>query len=698
MGRRALTAQEKEERQRQRQESRLARQTLELAQEYALDPNLRVVIDRALPTLSGSRTTTAIIGSLESTSSMICIGCSVDPPAPERPADPTTSEPPNMPAQLTAQQDEVSHNSSLAAKLSALDIGGDHLRPSSAAPQSPIISDPTQAPLQPSPIRQNGECHHQIQYHSSPLDSKTEVSLPRNYATQPAAPGSSSPSIFYQDDHSVSELPSPSSHPPDTQDSFTSSSLPSSRDSDDPTLDGFLRSINEKEATGGADFLREQSGVYDKVFRSFFARECECPRSCEVVEPEHTHTLQERTEYIQRSLPPLQSVFAELGAETNVNHHAQQEIPSSYNLIYAKSRAYQESPGSGRWTADDESRTFRLGYSVPAEFLSRLWASIVQKANSHQIQTLRGKAIHYYRNPYLLFQAHDLKNVFAQPNLQESLVLFRDAILAGLNPEQLDLRSCWLDLGMRDHIRRQHQGQAPSPTDQSGQHGPWTLLWKSACCRHLHRRLGDIAPDVTLDARYYRSSLLRDAGTYYAKAKPTKSSNPGHPEARSPGIIRAKAYDCKKELFGVMFSDYKLFSSGFLPLLAFDEEMLKDLAGMDQNRQRAFAPQLSRSHLVRAWDANKRHLRAASSAQRHPNFGIRKEVTFRLDIILTMMARGVFQSDQNTHTGPMIQEIPLNPAHHAQHYPYWIVPTSVMKNFICTQAARFILPLDDIFQ
>ncbi|OBS16023.1 hypothetical protein FPOA_13225 [Fusarium poae] len=428
--------------------------------------------------------------------------------------------------------------------------------------------------------------------------------------------------------------------------------------SGDPVLDGFLRSIYEQETAGGADFLRAQSGVYDKVFRSFFARECECncPRSCEVAEPGHTHTLQERTEYIQRSLPPLPSVFAGLGAQTHDGHrasfsrwdsflsdrpqeplsfrktqaslspksvtitrqwdvdsiwfgakslsairspnqfrlsffpphksnistnqviqphvldlahtrhasigsfstgnvrfsvfvffpngshssapastnslsldrfrdlyddiiipaaheslpdHIQQEIPSSYDLVYAKSRAYQERPGAGRWAADDESRTFRLAYSVPAECLSRFWSSIVQKANLHRIQTRRGKTIAYYQNPRLLFQAHDLKNVFAQPNLQESLILFRDAILAGLDPEQLDLHSCWLDVGMRDHVSRQHHhdGQAPSQNDPYSHHEPWTLLWKSACCRHLHRRLGDIAP------RYYSQAIHHKSAT-----------------------------------------------------------------------------------------------------------------------------------------------------------------------------------------
>jgi hypothetical protein len=47
-----------------------------------------------------------------------------------------------------------------------------------------------------------------------------------------------------------------------------------------------------------------------------------------------------------------------------------------------------------------------------------------------------------------------------------------------------------------------------------------------------------------------------------------------------------------------MFSDYQLFSSGFLPLLAFNKGMLKDLAVTDQSRQHAFVSQLNRSRLL----------------------------------------------------------------------------------------------------
>jgi hypothetical protein len=40
-----------------------------------------------------------------------------------------------------------------------------------------------------------------------------------------------------------------------------------------------------------------------------------------------------------------------------------------------------------------------------------------------------------------------------------------------------------------------------------------------------------------------------------------------------------------------------------------------------------------------------------------------------------MFARGALHPDLSTHTGPMVQEIPLNPSSDTQHYPYWIVPT-----------------------
>ncbi|EWY79566.1 hypothetical protein FOYG_17312 [Fusarium oxysporum NRRL 32931] len=132
--------------------------------------------------------------------------------------------------------------------------------------------------------------------------------------------------------------------------------------------------------------------------------------------------------------------------------HVRQEIPGSYDLIYAKSRAYQEKPGAGRWSAEDESRSYRLAYGIPASVLPQFWAVVVRNANRHRLQSKKGDAVPYFQNPRLLFQAHDLKNMFASESLQDSLDLFRDSILAGLDPSQIDMHSCWLDVGMRDHV------------------------------------------------------------------------------------------------------------------------------------------------------------------------------------------------------------------------------------------------------
>ncbi|KAH6982586.1 hypothetical protein EDB80DRAFT_824530, partial [Ilyonectria destructans] len=194
---------------------------------------------------------------------------------------------------------------------------------------------------------------------------------------------------------------------------------------------------------------------------------------------------------------------------------------------------------------------------------------------------------------------------------------------------------------------------------------------------------------------------------YTAKVKPTQTANAGHPEARAPGIIRAKASqsnNCHKELFGVMHSDYQLFGSGFLPLLAFDEGMIRDLSSASQGRHRASTTQLDRTSIARAWDANKRHLRAISEARVPANYGIRKEVTFRLDAVLAMWGNGAFDPDRSPHTGPLSRVVPLrsgggsegeDPQH---HYPFWAVPTRVINTLIATQAARFVLPLDHIFR
>ncbi|KAH7142563.1 hypothetical protein B0J13DRAFT_636000 [Dactylonectria estremocensis] len=204
-------------------------------------------------------------------------------------------------------------------------------------------------------------------------------------------------------------------------------------------------------------------------------------------------------------------------------------------------------------------------------------------------------------------------------------------------------------------------------------------------------------PGVPLTATYFRSFLLRDTGNLILRVWPIWHVNLGYPDNRQTGIVRAKAYSSNKELFAVMFSNYNLFGSGFLPLLALDEGMIQDLALMTQDRQRAYVSQLNRTSLLRAWEANKRHLQAISNPKALTNYGLRKEVTFSLAPILMMLADGFFDPDRNPHTDSLSRAVPHHPQA-GEHYPFWAVPTRDINALIFTQAARLVVPLDHLFQ
>ncbi|KAF4502806.1 hypothetical protein FAGAP_962 [Fusarium agapanthi] len=79
----------------------------------------------------------------------------------------------------------------------------------------------------------------------------------------------------------------------------------------------------------------------------------------------------------------------------------------------------------------------------------------------HSVQTSRGDTVPYFRNPRLLFQAHDPKNTLVSQTLEGSLVLFRDGVLAELDASQIDMHSFWLDVGIRDHVRRTAMKKSP---------------------------------------------------------------------------------------------------------------------------------------------------------------------------------------------------------------------------------------------
>ncbi|KAH6981426.1 hypothetical protein EDB80DRAFT_825477 [Ilyonectria destructans] len=253
------------------------------------------------------------------------------------------------------------------------------------------------------------------------------------------------------------------------------------------------------------------------------------------------------------------------------------------------------------------------------------------------------------------------------------MTLVHNTILAGMDPEQLDLHSCWLDIGTRDYVPDQPRGH-------NNRIEPFTLLWKVIA---INTYTGD----------FLKSSPER---LFQQVTSATGAVTPGCPRSREPAVIRAKAYNCNKELFSVMYSNYRLFGSGYLPLLAFDDEMINDLSSSSQNRERGSKTQLSRNAILKAWSANKRHLRSISDPEALSNYGVRKEVTLRFDIVLMMWASGYFQATRESHTGPLDWTIPLTGEDHV-HFPFWTVPTRDINAMIFTQAARLVLPLDHLF-
>lgn len=146
-----------------------------------------------------------------------------------------------------------------------------------------------------------------------------------------------------------------------------------------------------------------------------------------------------------------------------------------------------------------------------------------------------------------------------------------------------------------------------------------------------------------------------------------------------------------------MFSDYKLYGLGFLPLLVLNEGVIKSLLYKSQDCQRAAVPRVDRKRLHRVWEANRRHMRAISQLKALTNYGVRKEMTFRLDAIISMQSWGLFDPVRRPHMGLLSRVIPLNPQTDV-HYSFWIVYTKDLNAFIFTQAVRIILPLDHLFR
>ena len=245
-------------------------------------------------------------------------------------------------------------------------------------------------------------------------------------------------------------------------------------------------------------------------------------------------------------------------ANETVRNPMRQEIHRSFDMVYAKSRSYQERPDMGRGNPET-SRAFRLTYTIPAEDMPALWHSIVAKANELRCQTRRGEPAAYFQSPKLLLQAHDLKNTFAAPTLDETLARLEKTRLTYIDPSQVDMRSCSVDIGTRDYAT--HLGSREPRRSE-----PFTLLWKSQCNRRLQQRLLNVTPDGPLVATHYRSFLLRDVGTLTTSVRRTKAPNLGHPDCGQTGIaeprrtLRTKSFS-RSCIVTMPFSDPGFFLS-----------------------------------------------------------------------------------------------------------------------------------------
>ncbi|KAF6512975.1 hypothetical protein HZS61_007233 [Fusarium oxysporum f. sp. conglutinans] len=88
--------------------------------------------------------------------------------------------------------------------------------------------------------------------------------------------------------------------------------------------------------------------------------------------------------------------------------HVRQEIPGSYDLIYAKSRAYQEKAGC--WSLERRRRESIVSYGIrhPSQCPPAvLGGSCEERESASAPEQEGGDAVPYFQNPRLLFQAHD---------------------------------------------------------------------------------------------------------------------------------------------------------------------------------------------------------------------------------------------------------------------------------------------------
>jgi hypothetical protein len=345
-----------------------------------------------------------------------------------------------------------------------------------------------------------------------------------------------------------------------------------------------------------------------------------------------------------------------------------QELPTSFQAAYAKSNTQKETP------MHNPDGVTRLQYIIPSSCLFAFWQSIVQYAEQVTIEAANApNGFHYFRKPQLLFQSHDLKNSILDPSPSAAFELLGKKVLAYLDPQHIDLTSTWADLGVR-YMPSLSPGLAGKPK---------TFLWKTECLRNLHNTVKGIGDTLLLQPDFYQSFLLKEVGTYTGKARTSRRHNhPGSPDAQDPGLIRIKAYNSNKDIFAAMFSDYQLFAAEQLPLLALSEHMLRTLTVTSKTSTATHAK------ILGTWVQGKKHVQSLAQSKAFYSYGVRKEATFRFDCLLTMW-------DNNQLCDPIVED----PMHtNGSHSAYLQVHTKDINSFIFSQALRFIIPLDFIFE
>ncbi|KAI6756496.1 hypothetical protein HG531_014127, partial [Fusarium graminearum] len=369
-----------------------------------------------------------------------------------------------------------------------------------------------------------------------------------------------------------------------------------------------------------------------------------------------------------------------------------QELPTSFNTAKRKSHCYQERPGTDRWQANDSSRANHLQYPFPAQDLAAFSRLLVEKADAVTVRSRRTDSdFSYFASPKLVLQSHDLKNAFEGATLEGVIDQLGRNVLSCFRPEQLDLESFWLDIGCRDY---------PATPAYASQ--PLTLLWKEPEHKRRHRELVNITRELCRESHlpwptYFQSYLLHQSGTYASKAPLPSTSSPSAHSQRLC-IPRAKAYNCNKELFATMHSDYQLFGAPSLPLLALPQELIDQLRQANQKGHRAAENRQKRGQILHAWNTCKAHVNAAQSSRQVSHYGVRREVTFRLDGILYLWKTNAFRPEDpwRMSCGPVAKS--FQPSDLASNrLPFWVLPTKHVNQLIVTNAARFIRPLDYLF-